>query len=127
MAYDRRFGINIPTDKQMWKQWTLEQHIKCLEAKVREYYAKETIPYAHLAFKHVQELHKLKRFYEQQIVQHNAPVAYVTQFRNKQAWEQAARQHANVIKQLDVTSDMATDSGKARKAQQSGTDDSDAS
>jgi len=127
MAYDKRFGIDIPTDKQMWKAWTLQQHIRGLEEKAKTYYAKDSIAYKRLAFLHMQELHKLKKFYEQQVVQHNAPVAYVTQFENKEAWQKAAREHARGVRELDVSADLATDTGERREIQQSGTDDSDGS
>ena len=127
MAYSKHLGIDIPTDKQMWKQWSLEQHIKGLERKAKAYFEDGTLPYARLALEVMKELHKLKKFYDQQIVQHNGPVAFVTQFENKRAWQEAAREHASGIKSLDVSADMATDTGKKREIQQSGTDDSDGS
>ena len=121
MAYDKRFGVDIPTEKQMLDLWSKNDIAGGLQKHIKLFYSKGTIPYYNLGFKHLQELIKLLKYDQQAPVSQASPVTFVTKIENQKVWEQMLSEHAERIKELDVDADLATDT-----KQQSGTDDSDA-
>lgn len=103
-----RFGVNkdVPTDKQQQDEWTRRQFVLGAQGRMLHYLERGK---DELAFKWATLLAKVQRFEEQQQIQHNNNLMFVTKFENQQAWEEAAKRHAKRIEELDVSADLATD------------------
>lgn len=119
MAYDKRFGIDIPSDKQQLKEWSKHQFVMSAQGRITYYIANGK---DELAFKWATLLAKVQKFDEQMPEQRTTNVMFVTKFENEEQWAKHARQHSKRITSQQAKADLATDTGK-----QSGTGDSDAS
>lgn len=119
MAYDKRFGIDIPSDKQKLDEWSKRQFVLGLQAKIKEYYA---MGKDMLAFKHAELLAKVQKFAEQTVERNTNNVMFVTRFENEEAWAKQAKLVSKNVKSIDAKADLATDS-----EQQSGSSGSDGS
>ena len=119
MAYDKRFGVDIPSEKQQQKEWTKRQFVLGLQEKIRHYYdeGKDL-----LAYKHAELLAKVQKFAEQMPEQRTTNVMFVTRFENEEEWNKHAKQHAKRITAIDAEADVATDTEK-----RSGVSDSESS
>lgn len=116
MAYDKRFGIDIPSDRQQAKEWSKHQFVLGLQEKIKHYYEKGKDL---LAFRHAELLAKVQKFAEQMPEQRTTNVMFVTRFENEEEWAKHAKRHSKRIGSIDAEASMATDTGK-----QSGAGDS---
>ena len=126
MAIDKRFAIarsgyskSIPTEKQQAVEWTKLQFVKGLQANIKK---ANDAGKGDLAYKWATLLAKVQKFDEQQNVQRPNNIMFVTQYENQRQWEQATKEHAKRIEEIDVKPDLATNT-----EEQSGADDSDES
>ena len=117
MAYDKRFGIDIPSDKQQLKEWSKHQFVMSVQSKIQHY---EKAGKGELAFKWATLLARIQKFEEQQPEQRTTNVMFVTKFENEEQWQQHAKQLSKRITEPKLKSDLATDTGE-----QSGISDSD--
>ena len=122
VAYDRKFGTDIPSEKQQLKEWSAHKIKLGLQEKIKQLYEQGTLPAINLAHKHLETLIKMQKFFDQapQLTTNN--VMFVTKFENEEEWNRHAKQHAKRITALDANADLATD-----PEQQSGTSDSESS
>ena len=123
MAYDKRFGIEIPTERKQVKQWSVDQHIEALQQKVAYCYAQKGMAWWSLGLKHLSELHKLRKFYDAPTHATTNNVMIVPRARSDEEWEQDAKQHRGVFLEratAHLNDSLATDSGiKAGDTEQS--------
>ena len=117
MAYDKRFGVDIPSDKQRMKAWGKHQFVLSSQRLIKFYLSEGK---DELAFKWATLLAKIQKFDSQPETQRTTNVMFVTKFENEETWAKYAKQHSKRITEQQTNVDLATDTGK-----QSGVGDSD--
>lgn len=113
MAYDKRFGIDIPTDDQVKAYMTKLQMMKGLDRQIRILFAKDSLPHKAMGLKCLQELAKLAKYYDNEQQVNNTNIMFLTRAESDAQWAEDARQHDKLLAERAET-DLATHKGDAK-------------
>ena len=97
MAHDKRFGIDIPTDKQVKKYMTKLELLRGLDNKIRQLMNNDSIPHMTLGLKAIIEFAKLAGYYDKEAVTNTTNIAFVYKSKTDSDWELEAAEHDKLL------------------------------